>query len=55
MSSIRMQILDKSGIIHVWQIVIHAAVIRTAFNFNISLMFYGEDEKYGGNLENKYL
>lgn len=40
-----MQILNKSGIIHVWQIVIHAAVIRTAFNFNISLMFYGEDEK----------
>jgi N-acetyl sugar amidotransferase len=56
-----MQILNKYGFIekgfpyYGWLIAIHTAVIRTAINFNIPLMFYGEDGEveYGGSTENK--
>lgn len=56
-----MQILNKYGFIekgfpyYGWLIAIHTAVIRTAFNFDISLLFYGEDGEveYGGSIENK--
>ncbi|GHV80890.1 flagellin modification protein, PseA [Spirochaetia bacterium] len=56
-----MQILNKYGFIekgfpyYGWLIAIHTAVIRTAFNFNIPLLFYGEDGEieYGGSTENK--
>src|SRR3989339_1264960 len=55
-----MQILNKYGFVekgfpyYGWLIAIHTAVIRTAFNFNISLLFYGEDGEveYGGSIEN---
>lgn len=58
-----MQVLNKYGFIekgfpyYGWLIAIHTAVIRTAFNFNIPLMFYGEDGEveYGGNPEHKYV
>lgn len=56
-----LQILNKYGFIekgfpyYGWLIAIHTAVIRTAVNFNIPLMFYGEDGEveYGGSIENK--
>jgi len=56
-----MQILNKHGFIekgfpyYGWLIAIHTAVIRTAFNFNVPLIFYGEDGEieYGGSVENK--
>jgi N-acetyl sugar amidotransferase len=56
-----MQVLNKYGFIekgfpyYGWLIAIHTAVIRTAYNFNIPLMFYGEDGEveYGGSMENK--
>jgi N-acetyl sugar amidotransferase len=56
-----MQVLNKYGFIekgfpyYGWLIAIHAAVIRTAYNFDIPLMFYGEDGEveYGGSIENK--
>lgn len=56
-----MHILNKYGFIekgfpyYGWLIAIHTAVIRTAFNFDISLLFYGEDGEveYGGSPENK--
>jgi len=55
------QILNKYGFIekgfpyYGWLIAIHTAVIRTAFNFNVPLLFYGEDGEveYGGSIENK--
>ena len=39
-----------------WLISIHSAVIRIAVNFNIPLLFYGEDGEveYGGSTESKY-
>jgi len=57
-----MQILNKYGFIekgfpyYGWLIAIHTAVIRTAYNFNIPLIFYGEDGEveYGGSIENRY-
>jgi len=38
-----------------WLIAIFSAVIRVAVNFNISLIFYGEDGEmeYGGSTESK--
>jgi N-acetyl sugar amidotransferase len=56
-----MQILNKYGFIekgfpyYGWLIAIHTAVIRTAINFNVPLLFYGEDGEveYGGSIENK--
>lgn len=56
-----MQVLNKYGFIekgfpyYGWLIAIHTAVIRTAFNFNVPLLFYGEDGEveYGGSIENK--
>ena len=56
-----MQVLNKYGFIekgfpyYGWLIAIHTAVIRTAYNFNIPLIFYGEDGEveYGGSIENK--
>jgi N-acetyl sugar amidotransferase len=56
-----MQILNKYGFIekgfpyYGWLIAIHTAVIRTAFNFSVPLLFYGEDGEveYGGSIENK--
>ena len=56
-----MQVLNKYGFIekgfpyYGWLIAIHTAVIRTAFNFNVPLIFYGEDGEveYGGSIENK--
>jgi N-acetyl sugar amidotransferase len=56
-----MRILNKYGFIekgfpyYGWLISIHTAVIRTAFNFNIPLLFYAEDGEveYGGSTENK--
>jgi N-acetyl sugar amidotransferase len=54
-----MQSLNKSGFIEMgfpyygWLIAIHTAVIRTATNFGIDLIFYGEDGEveYGGSTE----
>jgi N-acetyl sugar amidotransferase len=54
-----MQILNKTGLIDMgfpyygWLIAIHTAVIRTATNFGIDLIFYGEDGEveYGGSTE----
>jgi len=56
-----MQVLNKHGFIekgfpyYGWLIAIHTAVIRTAYNFTIPLLFYGEDGEveYGGSIENK--
>jgi N-acetyl sugar amidotransferase len=56
-----MQKLNKYGFIHKgfpyygWLISIMTAVIRVAINFNISLIFYGEDGEveYGGSTETK--
>lgn len=54
-----MRALNKSGFIEMgfpyygWLIAIHTAVIRTAANFGIDLIFYGEDGEveYGGSTE----
>ena len=54
-----MQKLNKIGLIEMgfpyygWLIAIHVAPIRIALNFNISLIFYGEDGEveYGGSTE----
>jgi N-acetyl sugar amidotransferase len=56
-----MQKLNKLGFIDRgfpyfgWLIAIQSAVIRTALNFNIPLLFYGEDGEveYGGSTETK--
>lgn len=56
-----MQVLNKYGFIekgfpyYGWLIAIHTAVIRTAYNFSVPLIFYGEDGEieYGGSMENK--
>ena len=56
-----MQKLNKIGFIekgfpyYGWLIAIQSAVIRTALNFNIPLLFYGEDGEveYGGSTETK--
>ena len=56
-----MQQLNKLGFIekgfpyYGWLIAIQSAVIRTALNFNIPLIFYGEDGEveYGGSTETK--
>ena len=55
------QVLNKYGFIekgfpyYGWLIAIHTAVIRTAYNFDVPLIFYGEDGEveYGGSVENK--
>ncbi|MER0510281.1 N-acetyl sugar amidotransferase [Aeromonas veronii] len=57
-----MQKLNKIGFIekgfpyYGWLIAIKTAVIQTAMNFNIPLIFYGEDGEveYGGSTESKY-
>lgn len=57
-----MQKLNKLGFIekgfpyYGWLIAIKTAVIQTAMNFNIPLIFYGEDGEveYGGSTESKY-
>lgn len=57
-----MRFLDKRGFIDKgfpyfgWLVAIQSAVIRTALNFNLSLIFYGEDGEveYGGSTETKY-
>ena len=54
-----MRVLNKTGFIEMgfpyygWLIAIHTAVIRTATNFGIDLIFYGEDGEveYGGSTE----
>ena len=56
-----MQKLNKIGFVekgfpyYGWLIAIQSAVIRTALNFNIPLLFYGEDGEveYGGSTETK--
>jgi len=56
-----MQKINKLGFIekgfpyYGWLIAIQAAVIRTALNFNIPLLFYGEDGEveYGGSTQTK--
>ena len=56
-----MQFLDRQGFIDKgfpyfgWLIAIQSAVIRTASQFNLSLIFYGEDGEveYGGSTETK--
>jgi N-acetyl sugar amidotransferase len=56
-----MQKLNKVGFVekgfpyYGWLIAIQSAVIRTAINFNIPLLFYGEDGEveYGGSTETK--
>lgn len=46
---------EKGSPYYGWLIAIQSAVIRTALNFNIPLMFYGEDGEveYGGSTETK--
>lgn len=54
-----MRTLNKTGFVEMgfpyygWLIAIHTAVIRTATNFGIDLIFYGEDGEveYGGSTE----
>ena len=56
-----MRELNKFGFIekgfpyYGWLIAIHTAVIKTAVNFKIPLLFYGEDGEieYGGSAKNK--
>jgi N-acetyl sugar amidotransferase len=47
--------IEKGFPYYGWLIAIMTAVIRTAFQFNISLLFYGEDGEveYGGSTESK--
>ena len=55
-----MRKINTSGFIEVgfpyfgWLVAIHTAVLRTAINFGINLIIYGEDGEveYGGNPEN---
>jgi N-acetyl sugar amidotransferase len=48
--------IEKGFPYYGWLIAIHTAVIRTAVNFKIPLLFYGEDGEieYGGSTESKY-
>lgn len=48
--------IEKGFPYYGWLIAIHTAVIRTALNFKIPLLFYGEDGEieYGGSTESKY-
>ena len=48
--------IEKGFPYYGWLIAIMTAVIRIAFNFKISLLFYAEDGEveYGGSTENKY-
>jgi N-acetyl sugar amidotransferase len=56
-----MRVLNREGFIekgfpyYGWLIAIHTAVIRTAFAYNVPLIFYGEDGEveYGGSQEHK--
>ena len=56
-----MRVLNKRGFIERgrpyfgWISAMHAAVVRTAFNFNITLIFYAEDGEieYGGSTVKK--
>ena len=47
--------IEKGFPYYGWLIAIHTAVIRTALNFKIPLLFYGEDGEieYGGSTESK--
>lgn len=47
--------IEKGFPYYGWLIAIHTAVIRTAVNFNIPLLFYGEDGEieYGGSTQSK--
>ena len=47
--------IEKGFPYYGWLIAIHTAVIKTAVNFNIPLLFYGEDGEieYGGSTESK--
>lgn len=47
--------IEKGFPYYGWLIAIFSAVIRVAVNFNISLLFYGEDGEveYGGSIETK--
>lgn len=47
--------IDKGSPYFGWLVAIHSAVIKTALNFNIPLLFYGEDGEveYGGSTETK--
>lgn len=48
--------IEKGFPYYGWLIAIHTAVIKTATNFKIPLLFYGEDGEieYGGSTESKY-
>ncbi|BFG70373.1 pseudaminic acid biosynthesis protein PseA [Sediminibacterium sp. KACHI17] len=48
--------IEKGFPYYGWLIAIHTAVIKTAINFKIPLLFYGEDGEieYGGSTESKY-
>jgi N-acetyl sugar amidotransferase len=48
--------IEKGFPYYGWLIAIHTAVIKTAVNFKIPLLFYGEDGEieYGGSTESKY-
>lgn len=48
--------IEKGFPYYGWLIAIMTAVIKTAGNFNIPLLFYGEDgeTEYGGSTESKY-
>lgn len=48
--------IEKGFPYYGWLTAIHTAVIRTAINFKIPLLFYGEDGEieYGGSTESKY-
>ena len=47
--------IEKGFPYYGWLIAIHTAVIKTAVNFKIPLLFYGEDGEieYGGSIESK--
>ena len=47
--------IEKGFPYYGWLIAIHTAVIKTALNFKIPLIFYGEDGEieYGGSIESK--
>ena len=47
--------IEKGFPYYGWLIAIHTAVIKTAMNFKIPLLFYGEDGEieYGGSTESK--
>ena len=48
--------IDKGFPYYGWLIAIHTAVLRIATNFDIRLIFYGDDGEleYGGSTEAKY-